>query len=223
MLAFKLVSPVPLPLKLAALRLPVKVLLEAANVGTFVVSRFRVTLLPSATEPPPVRSVPAATVSDELASMVFVTPPVAMLSVPLLVMGPPVKPAPLPTLVTVPVPVPGKVCPEANVTCPLLAIDKPVSAGVLPPEPNSKFRLADGDDVLFPTGSACQRNSSFTAALVPLLYADAAASIVPDLYPWLEVAVPVGGSTAPAAVSAPLKLAPPPETDPVALTFPVTL
>src|SRR5271166_5910987 len=36
--------------------------------------------------------------------MAFVTPPVAMLSVPAPVIGPPVSPAPLPTLVTVPVP-----------------------------------------------------------------------------------------------------------------------
>jgi hypothetical protein len=36
--------------------------------------------------------------------MALVTPPVATLSVPLVVMGPPVKPAPLPTLVTVPPP-----------------------------------------------------------------------------------------------------------------------
>src|ERR1039458_6031090 len=36
--------------------------------------------------------------------MAFVTPPVAMLSVPVPVIGPPVRPAPLATLVTVPVP-----------------------------------------------------------------------------------------------------------------------
>ena len=70
---------------------------------------------PKGTEPPPLKPVPAFTVSEGLTSMAFVTPPGAMLSVPLVVIGPPVKPAPLTMFVTVPVPAPGKVWPEANV------------------------------------------------------------------------------------------------------------
>ena len=107
--AVTLVNPAPLPVKLLAVILPVKVLLLAPKSGTFVLSTFSVTALPSVAVPPPVRPEPAVTVTDGLASMAFVTPPVAMLSVPLPVMGPPVSPAPLPTLVTVPVPTPGKV------------------------------------------------------------------------------------------------------------------
>ena len=75
-------------------------------------------LPPSETAPPPLSGLLAVTVSDEYCSMALVTPPVATLSVPLLVIGPPVNPAPLPTLVTVPVP--GKVWPLTNVTSPLL-------------------------------------------------------------------------------------------------------
>ena len=71
----------------------------AASRGTLVVSRFRVVLPPRGTEPPPVRSVPAVTVNVECCIIALVTPPVAMLRVPLVVIGPPVSPAPLPTLV----------------------------------------------------------------------------------------------------------------------------
>ena len=87
--------------------------------------------------------------------MELVTPPVGMLSVPVPVIGPPVKPAPLPTLVTVPLPPPpGKVCPVANVICPLLAMCNPVSAGLVAPVPNRRFKVADGVAVSLPAGSA---------------------------------------------------------------------
>jgi len=76
------------------------------------------------------------------------------------VIGPPVRPAPVATLVTVPLPLPpGKVCPEAKVICPLLAIESPVSAGEVPFDPNRRFNVPEGDDVSFPAGSACQRKS----------------------------------------------------------------
>jgi hypothetical protein len=115
------------------------------------------------------------TVVEEFASIEFVTPLLAMLIVPLLVIGPPVNPGPVPTLVTVPaLPPPlGKVCPLAKVIIPLFAIDKPVSPGVLPFEPNSRFNVADGLDESFWLGSACQRKSWGTAADVLLLYEDA--------------------------------------------------
>ena len=62
----------------------------------------RVTVPPRATVPPPDNPVPAFTVIEGLASIALVTPPVGILIVPLVVMGPPVKPAPVATLVTVP-------------------------------------------------------------------------------------------------------------------------
>lgn len=105
------------------------------------------------TAPPPVRSVPGATVSEGFASIALLTPPVATLSVPLPVIGPPVKPVPLVTLVTVLVP--GKICPVANVICPLLAMCSPVSEGLLVPEPNNRFSVPEGEDVSLPDGSAC--------------------------------------------------------------------
>ena len=86
--------------------------------------RPRLVLPPKETDPPPVKGLLAVTVRDGCASMPLVTPPVAMLSVPLWVIGPPVSPAPLPTLVTVPVP--GKVWPDTNVTKPLLLTSKAV-------------------------------------------------------------------------------------------------
>jgi len=45
----------------------------------------------------------AVTVKDEFSSMALVTPALAKLSVPPVVIGPPVSLAPLPTLVTAPV------------------------------------------------------------------------------------------------------------------------
>src|SRR5215469_12052429 len=62
----------------------------------------------------------------------------------------------LPVTVSFPVTV-GNVCPEANVICPLLLIERPVSPGVPVPEANSKLSFPEA--VLRPgfTGSACQR------------------------------------------------------------------
>ena len=231
--ATMLVKPAPLPAKLLAVILPVNVLLGAPSWANFVVSTLRVTLPPSVTAPPPVRPVPAVTVSDGLASIVLVTPALGILMVPLLVMVPPAKPAPAVMLVTVPLPVPGKVCPEAKVMRPLPAIESPVSAGVLP-APNNRLNFPEGEVVLLPTGSACHRKSWSTAVLVPLLNDDTCVSRGLELNPAVAVAVPVAGNAAPAAdtvllkvavvpVRPPVRLAEPPENEPVALMFPVTL
>ena len=119
-----------------------------------------VTVPPKATMPLPVNPVPACTVRELFASMEFVTPADGMLIVPLDVMGPPARPAPVLTLVTVPPPpAPGKVCPEAKLINPLLPIDNPVSAGVLPFDPNSRFSVPEGFAVSLPVGSAIQRKS----------------------------------------------------------------
>ena len=54
--------------------------------------RPRLVLPPRDTAPPPVNGLLAVTVKDEFASIALVTPPVAMLSVPLVVMGRPSVP-----------------------------------------------------------------------------------------------------------------------------------
>jgi hypothetical protein len=146
------------------------------------------------------------TVAEEFASIAFVTPALAMLIVPLPVIGPPVNPAPVATLVTVPLPDPGKVCPEANVITPLCPIESPVSAGVVPFEPNNKFNVPEGLLVSFPEGSACHRKSCVTAADVLLLYDDAWKSNGFEMYPLLAVDVPVVGINPPIAVSNPLNV-----------------
>jgi hypothetical protein len=121
----RLVKFAPLPENELAVMAPVNVLLEAPSSGTLdeltasvgdcppvevipapaVIPRMpelaSVTPPPKVALPPPLKPVPAVTESDGLASMALVTPPVAILNVPLPVIGPPVKPAPLTTLVTV--------------------------------------------------------------------------------------------------------------------------
>src|ERR1700730_11880079 len=94
-----------------------------------------------------------------------------MLTVPLLAIGPPVSPWPVLIVVTVPLPVPvaGKVCPAANVTRPLLAIETPVSPGAFPSEKKRRFNEPEGLVVLLPTGSAFHWKSWFTAELLKLL------------------------------------------------------
>src|SRR5712692_11738087 len=73
--------------------------------------------------------------------------------------------------------------------------------------PNSRFRLAEGDAVLLPTGSACQRKVWFWAAPAPLLNTEAAKSVEFEVKPPPEVAVPLAGrNEPPASVSNPLKL-----------------
>src|SRR5271156_597183 len=111
-----------------------------------------VTVPPNATLPPPDKPVPATMLTEESASMLFVTPPAGILIVPLLVIGPPVKPAPVLTLVTVPAT--GNVCPGAKVRIPFLAIDSPVSL-TSPLTPYSRFRVAPVFVESFPVGSAC--------------------------------------------------------------------
>src|SRR5260370_32591402 len=98
------------------------------------------------------------------------------LSVPLLVTGEPLtvksdEGAANATLLTVPVP--GNACPEANEMIPLFEIVSPVSAGVVAPDPKSRFSLPSGAAVLFSTGSACQRKVWVTALSGLLLYHDA--------------------------------------------------
>ena len=84
-------APAP-PAKAAAIMLPLKMLLVAPSNGTCAGFTFSVRLPPSGTEPPPVRLVPVLIVMEGLASMALLTPPVAMLNVPLVVIGPPVSP-----------------------------------------------------------------------------------------------------------------------------------
>jgi hypothetical protein len=138
-----------------------------------------------------------------------------MLMVPEVVMVPPVRPVPAVMLVTVPVP--GKVCPEAKLIWPLLAIDRPVSPGVPVPARYSKFSVPEGLAVLLPAGSASQENSCGTAVLVPLLNEEAIKSVGFETKPCVAVAVPVAGSTVPAAVSAPLNVAVVPLSAPVSV------
>lgn len=118
-----------------------------------------VTVPPNATVPPPDNPDPACTVMDGFTSIVLVTPADGILIVPLEVIGPPVKPAPVLTLVTEPPPAPGNVCPEAKLITPLLAIERPVSAGVAPFDPNWRFSVPDGFAESFAAGSATQRKS----------------------------------------------------------------
>jgi hypothetical protein len=128
---------------------------------------------PKATVPPPDNPDPAVTVMEGLASMAFATPADGMLMVPLPVIGPPVRPAPVATLVTVPLPLPppppAKVCPGAKVINPLLAIERPVSAGAVPLAPNNKFNEPEGLEESFAAGSAIQRKSCVIALEVALL------------------------------------------------------
>ena len=81
-----------------------------------------VTVPPKATVPPPDIPVPACTVMEGFGQQGVRHTGSAMLIVPLLLMGPPVRPAPVPTLVTVP--------PEAK----LVSVNVPPNATVPPPD-----------------------------------------------------------------------------------------
>jgi len=89
------------------------------------------------------------------------------------VIGPPVRPAPVATLVTVPLPPEPESLARRKGYQSVARDGKPVSAGAVPFDPNSRFKEPEGDDVSFPVGSACQRKSCVTAAEVLLLNADA--------------------------------------------------
>src|SRR5215471_13668190 len=107
--------------------------------------------------PPPVRSVPAVTPaivpvliaaqthelpfhsSTWLTAQVF-----CRLSDNDPVVPPPVNPLPPAVVTPEIVPAPGNVCPVAKVIRPLLAIERPVSAGVPVPEATSKLSLPEG-------------------------------------------------------------------------------
>ena len=96
-----------------------------------MLARLRVVVPPKETDPPPVKPVPADTLTELFASMALVTPAFGIEIVPLVVIGPPVRPAPVFTCVTVPEPVPAKVWPGAKVIMPVLpAIDNPLLVGV---------------------------------------------------------------------------------------------
>lgn len=160
-----------------------------------------VTVPPKATVPPPDNPGPACTVTELLASIALVTPAEGMLMVPLVVIGPPVRPAPVSMPVTVPLLVPGKVCPDAKLIAPLLAMDSPVSPGVFPFDPNRRFNEPEGLEELFPVGSACQRKFCVIGDELLLLNEDACKSNGLELKPCVVVAVPVLGKRAPAAES----------------------
>src|ERR1035438_4494038 len=81
-------------------------------------------------------------------------------------------------------------------------MDKPVSVGEFPFDPNSRFNEPEGLDELFPVGSACQRKSCVIADELLLLNEDACKSNELELKPCAVVAVPVLGNRAPAAESA---------------------
>src|SRR6516162_11003249 len=77
---------------------------------------------------------------------------------------------------------------------PVALKETPVSAGVPLPDANSRLNFPDGLDVLFPTGSACQRKCWLTAACVLLSKAEASESSGWESNPVLPVAVPVAGN-----------------------------
>src|SRR5579864_1878745 len=121
------------------------------------------------------------------------------LNVPLLFTGDPstvksLAGAVIATLVTVPDPVPGKVCPAANVICPVLLILNPVSDGTAVPEPNSRFSVPEGVAVSLPVGSACHWKVWFTAFEVELLNDEATKFSSCEFLPVTAVAAPDAGS-----------------------------
>ena len=193
---------------------PAKLLL-VPSWGTFVMSRFNVT---APLVPPPVRSVPAVTpvmvpplvalAQTQAVAFHCNTWPVAQVLIRprlrLPVLPPPVSPLPLAVVTPVMVPVPGNVCAELKVTTPLLATFSPVSAGDDPPEPNSKFKVADGVGESLAVGSAIHWNSSFTADWLLLLNAEAERFSGCEFFPAVAVAVPFEGS-----VKVPRTVAPP--------------
>ena len=163
--------------------------LELANCGTFDVSTFRVVVPPNDTEPPPVRSVPAATVNDGCCNIAFVTPAVAMLGDPLVVIGRPVNPAPLPALVTVPAT--ANVCPDANVKIPALLSFNPVSTGAPGSTPNRDSALQKGCWCHFVWAQPATENAAACTFAVLLLYDEASRFIGLELNPLAAVANPV--------------------------------
>jgi len=110
---------------------------------------------------------------------------------------------PVPAVTPLIVPVPGNVCPLAKAIWPVGAMDRPVAAGAVVPEPNSSSRLAEGLAVLFPELAACQTNFSATAALAVLEYTPAPNWNEGELAPAAAVAAAAGRLTAPRRVLAP--------------------
>src|ERR1700690_450204 len=82
-------------------------------------------------------------------------------------------------------------------------MEKPVSAGEVPFDPNSRFNEPDGVAVSLPVGSACQRKSCVIALEVELLNEDACKSNGFEMKPLLAVAIPVPGNRDPASVTVP--------------------
>ena len=86
----------------------------------------------------------------------------------------------------------------------MLEIFSPVSAGAAVPDPYRRFSVPDAVDLSLFTGSACNWNFWATALAVPLLYTDAIIKSGCELYPLVEVAVPVAGRVSvPPTFSAP--------------------
>jgi hypothetical protein len=81
----------------------------------------------------------------------------------------------------------------------------PVSVGVAVPDPNKRFSVARGLELLLLMGSACHTNASFEAVLLVLLNADATRLRVWEFLPVAAVALPADGSfNAPRTIAAPL-------------------
>src|SRR3984957_10811482 len=88
---------------------------------------------------------------------------------------------------------PAKLWPGAKVMVPLLLIFRPVSAAAAGATPNSRFNVAEANDVLLFTGSACQWKTWFAAVPVPLLNAEATMPNGLEMAPAIAVAVADAG------------------------------
>src|SRR5580704_17206639 len=150
-------------------------MLFAFNCGILAVFRFRVTL---PLVPPPVRSVPAVTpvMVPEPAMVAHAQADPFHCSTWLVVAQGASDTVEVPALVealmgAAPVTaetVLGKVCVVTKLMIPLLAMLSPVSAGLLLPEPKSRFRVPEGFVVLLSKGSACRTKDCVTALSVLL-------------------------------------------------------
>src|SRR5271169_3000641 len=105
--------------------------------------------------------------------MALVTPPVAMLNVPLPVIGPPVSPAPLATLVTVPAPlgvVQAQALPFHSNTWPLAQlVSRPRFSVPLVPPPVSPLPLAVVTPVRPPPANTMSNSDAWLVDVLSLL------------------------------------------------------
>ena len=79
----------------------------------------------------------------------------------------------------------------AKLIKPLLEMYSPVSAGLLGPAPNRRFKVAEGVDVSLPAGSACHPKVWLMAEFVPLLNTEATSALPCEFAPLAAVAVAV--------------------------------